>query len=94
MEPFSVEEYRKNRSRKVVTRDSRNVEIIGIYNDFDTLTIGLVIQKPICIGYSTRVIAIIEDKQTNTKHSCTYPANGSFLGCPSCPTDRDLFFAD
>lgn len=94
MEPFSVEEYRKNRSRKVVTRDSRNVEIIGIYSDVDTLTIGLVIQKTICIGYSTRVIAIIEDKQTNAKHSCTYPANGSFLGCPSCPTDRDLFFAD
>ena len=94
MEPFSVEEYRKNRSRKVVTRDGRNAEIICIYDDFDTLTIGLVIRRTICIGYSTRVIAMIEDKHTNTKHSYTYPANGSFLGCLSCPTDRDLFFAD
>lgn len=90
MTPFSVEEYRKNPSRKVVTRDGRNAEIIGIYNDFDTLTIGLVIRRTICIGYSARVIAMIEDKQTNTKHSCTYMSNGSFAGCP---TNRDLFFA-
>ena len=76
MKPFNLEEYLANPSKKIITRDGRNVRIICTDREGDCPIVALVEKHD-------QTIDIVEG-------IFTYPKSGIFMN--SVPSDVDLFF--
>ena len=77
MEQFSLEKYLANPSRKVVTRNGRNVRIICTDKK----------------GYEYPIVALIENKLEGFESVLYYTKDGEFIANESSMSDLDLFFA-
>ena len=78
MKPFSLEEYLKNPSRKIVTRDGKKVIQLNLYTDVEN---------------KFPIIAIVEDDNNRkTALTYTYTKDGAYYG-DKVEHLADLFFA-
>ena len=77
MKPFNLEEYLKNPSKKIITRDGRNARIICTDRDCACPIVAL-------IKKYDPTVDIVEEIYT-------YPKSGMFMD--GVPSDDDLFFA-
>ena len=78
MKPFSLEEYIKNPSRKIVTRDGKKVIQLNLYTDAEN---------------KFPIVAIVEDDNNRkTARTYTYTKDGAYYG-DKVEHLADLFFA-
>ena len=78
MKPFSLEEYLKNPSRKIVTRDGKKVIQLNLYTDAEN---------------KFPIVAIVEDDNNRkTARTYTYTKDGAYYG-DKVEHLADLFFA-
>lgn len=77
MEQFTLEKYLADPTRKVVTRDGKNVRIICT-------------DKKDRLGFC--IIALVEDEE-GTEMNQSYTTRGEYSTYDCSPSDYDLFFA-
>ena len=83
MEQFNLEEYLKNPSRKVITKDGRNARILCTDRDHPVYTVVALIKNDKYYNESEDVMCY----SSNGEHFAKFDTD------PAMPTKEDLFFA-
>ena len=76
MKPFSLEEYLKNPSKKIITRDGRNARIICTDRK----------------DFNAPIIALIDDDSVESERGLYYTKEGKAYTDDSLVSNADLFF--